>query len=112
MGMSRVSPVGMKSRLGISVWRTVRCQGKSPRRTSTRPWAPSVPSASTKTSARLGRRRSTSKRRVRSPARAQVAARLSEVVLLPSPALALVTKSVTIGPRLSATPSKLARTLR
>ncbi len=65
-----------------------------------------------KTSARLGRRRSTSRSKVRSPARAQVAARFSAVVLLPSPALALVTSKVTIGPRLSATPSRLARTLR
>ena len=59
-----------------------------------------------KTSARLGRRRSTSMSKVRSPARAQVAARLSAVVLLPSPALALVTRSVTIGPRLSADPQQ------
>ena len=44
-----------------------------------------------KTSARLGRRRSMSRSKVRSPALAQVAARFKAVVLLPSPALALVT---------------------
>ena len=59
-----------------------------------------------KTPARLGRRRSTSISRVRSPARAQVAARFRAVVLLPSPALALVTSRVTIGPRRSATPEQ------
>ena len=38
IGIDRVSPVGMKSRFGISVCRTVRCQGSSPRRTSMSPW--------------------------------------------------------------------------
>ena len=46
---------------------------------------------------------------IRSPARAQVAARFKAVVLLPSPALALVTRSEINGPRLSANPSRLAR---
>jgi hypothetical protein len=65
-----------------------------------------------KTLARLGRRRSISRSKVRSPARAQVAARFKAVVLLPSPALALVMSKVTIGPCRSAMPSRLARTLR
>ena len=59
-----------------------------------------------------GRRKSISSSKVRSPASAQVAARFSAVVLFPSPALALVTSRVTIGPVRSATPSRLARMLR
>ena len=94
-----------------SVRTTVRCQGRSPLSTSTRPRFESS-SSSRKTPPRLGRRRSTSIRSVRSPARAQVAARFSAVVLLPSPALALVTSRVTIGPRRSDAPSRLARRFR
>ena len=59
-----------------------------------------------------GPRKSMSTSKVRSPARAHVPARLIAVVLLPSPAFALVTSKVVIGPRLSAIPSRLARMLR
>ena len=50
-----------------------------------------------KTAARLGRRKSMSSSSVRSPARAHVAARLIAVVLLPSPAFALVTSKTISG---------------
>ena len=80
----------------MSVRTTVRCQGRSPRSTSTRP--SSCRPRRGRRRPGSGRRRSTSISRVRSPARAQVAARFRAVVLFPSPALALVTSSVTIGP--------------
>ena len=110
--MSRVSPVGMKSRLRhVGVADASAARGARPEDVDQAEHR-LVLVARGKTSARLGRRRSTSISRVRSPARAQVAARFRAVVLLPSPALALVTSRVTIGPRRSATPSRLARRLR
>ena len=110
--MSRVSPVGMKSRLGISVWRTVRCQGSSPRSTSTKPVDLRRRIGLDEDVGQAGPAQVDVQEQGPLARPAQVAARLSAVVLLPSPALALVTNSVTIGPRLSAIPSRLARTLR
>ena len=91
IGISKVSPVGKKSRLGISVRTTARCQGKSP--------AQDVDEAEAQTTVveHIGQARSAQvdvhQERALSGT-AQVAARFSAVVLLPSPGLALVTRIV------------------
>ena len=91
IGIARVSPVGMKSRLGISVWRTVRCQGSSPRSTSTSPWTSAPGLGLDEDLGQAGPAEVDVQEQGPLAGLAQVAARFRAVVLLPSPALALVT---------------------